>query len=171
MIIKNTSSLSLQITAAVAIVVLHHLCTPSPPAGRSLCLLPPLPSPHPPPSTRRSWRRGKRSNRQNSWGTPCPTGGTCDPTSTWKMHCSGSRASPPRPPRPSAAARGRGRIPKDVSEWATVWARWHIPVFVPFFWGPESRAGFLFQLDSGGIRPQHPWCSVFSTGRNPTILP
>jgi hypothetical protein len=36
MIIKNTSSLSLQIAAAVAIVVVHHLRTPLPPAGHSL---------------------------------------------------------------------------------------------------------------------------------------
>jgi len=49
-------------------------------------------------------------------------------------------------------------------------ARWHIPVFVPVCWGPESRAGFLFRPDSGGIRPQHPWCSAFSTGRNPTSV-
>ena len=32
-------------------------------------------------------------------------------------------------------------------------ARWHIPVFVPFFLVPESRAGFLFRPDSGGIWP------------------
>ena len=32
----------------------------------------------------------------------------------------------------------------------------HIPVFVPFFGVPESRAGFLFRPDSGGIRLQHP---------------
>ena len=35
-------------------------------------------------------------------------------------------------------------------------ARLHIPAFVPFFWVPESRAGFLFLPDSVGIRPQHP---------------
>ena len=35
-------------------------------------------------------------------------------------------------------------------------ARLHIPAFVPIFGVPESTAGFLFQPDSGGIRPQHP---------------
>ena len=35
-------------------------------------------------------------------------------------------------------------------------SRWHIPDFIPVCWGPESRAGFLFRPDSGGIRPQHP---------------
>ena len=49
-------------------------------------------------------------------------------------------------------------------------SRWHIPVFVPFFLGPESRAWFLFRPDSGGIKPQHPWFSAFSTGRNPTSV-
>jgi hypothetical protein len=34
-------------------------------------------------------------------------------------------------------------------------ARLHIPVFVPVFGVAESRAGFLFWSDSGGIRPQH----------------
>ncbi len=53
---------------------------------------------------------------------------------------------------------------------AAAYARWHIPVFVPVCWGPESRARFLFWPDSGGIWLQCPWCSTFSTGRNPTFV-
>ncbi len=32
-------------------------------------------------------------------------------------------------------------------------SRLHIPAFIPVFGVPESRAGFLFRPDSGGIRP------------------
>ena len=48
--------------------------------------------------------------------------------------------------------------------------RLHIPAFVPVFGVPDFRAGFLFRPDSGGIRPQHPWCSPFSTRRSPTSV-
>jgi len=60
--------------------------------------------------------------------------------------------------------------PNDTPPDWTDWLGGTLRLSFRFFWVPESRAGFLFRLNSGGIRLQHPRCSAFSMGRNPTYV-
>ena len=157
MIIKNTSSLSLHIAAAVAIVVVHHLRTPSPPAGHSLS------------ASAAAIPIRRRQHADHGVAAKEATDGTLEGGPA-------PRAVPvirPRRGKCTALVSGplllalvllvlrrpledEGGSPKTSRNGQRFELGGTFLFLFYFLGGAESRAGFLFQLDSGGIRPQHP---------------